>query len=204
LKNKSLIIATFLVGLFITIIIIIPKHKSKKKFNPGKGVTTNLKYTFKTEKAEHLSVMAFESKKLKKFDEAIELYRQAIKIEPNNPRLFFDLSECYTNTNKPERAILILDTAIMLDKTCAAFYNNRGLIYWKLYRDQNAINDYKKAIELDSTNWVFYGNISRVYYANNKLIDACINLQIAKRLGLDLRNVTDDEEIQKIAKVCKQ
>ena len=203
MKDKIKIWWILFAVLFIALIILIPKSKSKQKYKSGSPISTTLPYNFRTEKAERLSIMAFDLRKEKKYNEAINLYRQAINKEPDNPRLFFDLSECYTSTNNPEKAISLLDTAIILDSSCAAFYNNRGLIYWHLYKDENAINDYKKAIQLDSSKWYFYSNLSLAYYANKKVLDACKMFKIAKRLGLDITLKETDQNLKKIEKICR-
>ena len=202
MKRNIIITTIVFIGLFIAIITILPKCKPKHKYKPPTSVTIKLPYTFKTEKAEQLSIMAFNLRKAKNYEEAINMYRQAIKVEPENPKLFFDLSECYTSTDRPEQAILLLDTAIILDKSCAAFYNNRGLIYWRLYKDQNAINDYKKAIQLDSTNWVFYSNIAMAYYSDKKIPEACKAFQMAKYLGLDMTNLKENGNLEILKSIC--
>jgi tetratricopeptide (TPR) repeat protein len=131
------------------------------------------------------------------------LYRQAIKIESDNPRLFFDISDCYSRINKLDQAIVTLDTAILLDNSYAGFYNNRGLNYYKLDNDQNAINDFKRAIQLDSINWVFYANIALAYYSAKNQEEACNALRTSIRLGLDLSNNHDQDELTELIEVCE-
>jgi len=150
-----------------------------------------------------LSVKAFDLRKSEKYDKAIDLYRQAIKIEPDNPRLFFDLSDCYSRINQLEQAIVTLDTAILLDNSYAGFYNNRGLNYYKLDNDQNAISAFRWAIQLDSNNWLFYANMALAYYSGKDQEDACNALRTAKRLGLDLTNNVDQDELTELIKLCE-
>lgn len=162
-----------------------------------------LPYTFKSQKAEQMSVKAFDLKKEKKFDDAISLYGQAIKVEPDNPKLFFDLSECYMSIDKLEQAILLLDTAIMLDPFRSAFYNNRGLNQWHLYKNEAAIRDYQKALEFDSSNWVIYSNLSIAYFGNKEQLEACKMFKIAKKFGLNMANYKEDENLRIIEKLCQ-
>ena len=197
-------IKTITLRLLVTFIcfcisLIACKHKSE---NP-KAVTIDLPYKFKTEKAEYLSGKAFNLRREKKYDEAISLYKKAIVLEPDNPKLFFDVSECYGNNNELDKALSAIDTAIKLDSINPNFYNNRGLIYWRLSKDENAITDYKKAIELGSKSWVVYYNISIAYYINKKRSEACKTFKIAKELGLTPDFIAKDKLLIAIEETCK-
>jgi Flp pilus assembly protein TadD len=202
LKKISNISVLLLLGFSISVISCKHKAYSKNRFNTEPAVAITLPYTFKTAKAEHLSVLAFDLRKDKEYNEAIELYRQAITTEPTNPRLYFDLSECYTSTNRLEEAILLLDTAIILDNSSAIFYNNRGLIYWKLNKNQSAINDYKKAIQLDSSKWIIYANLAIAYNADHKSSEACKAFQVAKSLGLNMNDHQSDDYLKILERNC--
>lgn len=176
-----------------------PKHKIDIRSN----LPITLPYTFKTPKAEQLSVTAFNLKKEGDYDEAIAKYKEAIKIEPANPKLFFDLSECYSRSDKANEAIASLETAIILDDSCAVCYNNLGLIYWQLYKDQYALNNYQKAIQLDSNNWVYYSNMSLAYYSNRETSQACKAFNRAKLLGLDEKTVKADKHLKEVEQLCR-
>jgi Flp pilus assembly protein TadD len=82
------------------------------------------------------------------------------------------------------------------------FYNNRGLIYIHLYRNEEAIADYKKAIQLDSTCYVYYSNISIAYYYEKRIVDACQMFKLAKVYGLNMANHQSEEELMEIEKIC--
>jgi tetratricopeptide (TPR) repeat protein len=131
------------------------------------------------------------------------LYKKAISIEHDNPKLFFDMAECYARTDRLIIAVHVMDTAIILDSLYAPFYNNRGLFNYKLYNDQNAINDYKKAIELDAKNEVFHINLAAVYYSNNNFSEACAEFKLAVRLGTNLNDLKGQPEVEKLKDLCK-
>jgi len=170
-------------------------HKSPRQYIPKEwynrfdikgSVPVNPPYKFDFKETEQLSVKAFELKKSKHYYDAIVVYRQALQIEPRNPKLLFDISGCYALINKLESAISILDTAILLDNSYAPFYNNRGLIYYKLKENNKALLDYQKAIQLDSRQPSFYANIALVYYYEKDFEKARDALKRAEQLGLDL------------------
>ncbi|MEO6405080.1 MAG: tetratricopeptide repeat protein [Ferruginibacter sp.] len=168
-----------------------------------KEVPIDLPYIFKIEKAEDLSVRAFALSKENKYDEAINLYQQAIVIEQDNPKLFFDISECYAKKEDLNNALFALDTAIKLDSLNPHFYNNRGLVYWKVHRDDDAITDYLHAITLGFNHWVTYANLSVVYYWNKKQTKACETFKIAKQLGLPADIISGDKHLTVLQEACK-
>jgi len=170
-------------------------HKSPRQYIPKEwynrfdikgSVPINPPYDFDFKETEQLSVKAFDLEKSKHYYDAITVYRQALRIEPNNPKLLFDISGCYALINELESAISILDTAILLDNSYAPFYNNRGLLLYKLKENNKALMDYQKAIQLDSTQPNFYANIALVYYYEKDFRKASVALKRAKQLGLDL------------------
>jgi len=175
----------------------------KQKSANSISVEIDLPYSFKTKKAEFLSIEAFNLRKVEKYDEAIILYQQAINIEPDNPKLFFDISECYANNYDLTNALMMIDTAIILDSLNSHFYNNRGLIYWKQFNNEKAIVDYEKAIGLDSTNWVIYSNLSIAYYSSKKKTEACETFKVAQSLGLTSSFINNDNHLKNIEESCK-
>lgn len=187
----------------VLISLCITLNNCKQKTTYSKAIPIDLPYKFKTEKAESLSVKAFNLRKEKKYDEAISLYQQAIAIEPDNPKLFFDVAECYGYQKQQDKELFALDTAIHLDSLNPDFYNNRGLVYWKLYKDENAINDYKKAIELGSKRQAVFCNLALAYYTSKKQTQACEAFNIAKKLGLKASDIADDEYLRALDESCK-
>ena len=146
----------------------------------------SLPNSFKYYKTKELSIKAFKLKQVKEYHYAILLYRKAISIEPENPILYFDISECYSRINELESAINVLDTAILLDGDIPAFYNNRGLLYYKLKENQKSIQDFEIAIKLDSTEYSFYLNSALVYKNEKEYDKANKMLDKAEELGQDI------------------
>ncbi len=170
-------------------------HKSPRHYIPialydrydvTEGIPITLPYGFDFLETEQLSIQAYELRKQKQYFEAIGIYKQARNLEPKNPRLLFDLSETYARINNLETAITLLDSAIMIDDKYAGFYNNRGLLYYKLKKNDKAINDYQKAIELDSTQFTFYSNLALVYYHEDLFDKSCQQIEKAEQLGLNI------------------
>jgi tetratricopeptide (TPR) repeat protein len=187
----------------VALIFIFNTKSSNKHSRSGfSEITISEPFTFKTEKAEKLSIKAFELRKEKKYDKAIELYRKAIKIEPDNPKLFSDLSLCYSSMRNLDIAISILDSAISLDSEYAPFYSNRGLYYYNLHKIKEGISDLKKAIQLDSNNCIAYSNLALAYYSENKVAEACEAFKISKRLGLNSSKINYEKNFILIEMAC--
>ena len=181
-------------------------HKSPRHYIPiewynrydtEKDIKVNLPFGFKYIDTEELSIKAHALRESKKYFDAIFLYRKALKLEPNNPKLLFDLSETYARVNDLETAISLLDTAIKVDSTYSGFYNNRGLLYYKLKQNDKAVEDYNRAITLDSTQSLFHANLALAYYYMEKFDKACESIFKAEQLGLD---ITELKELKRIKK----
>jgi tetratricopeptide (TPR) repeat protein len=156
------------------------------RYNVSEPVTFKFPHNFEHAETEKMSIQAFDFMKAKRYDDAIELYKVALQSEPDNLSLLFGLSDAYSRTNQLEQAILVLDMAINIDSTFSPFYNNRGLLYYKLYRNDDARADYEKAIQLDSTQFTHYANFALVLFANNEVRSACDAVLKAESLGLDI------------------
>lgn len=172
-----------------------------KRYQVGKASPVELPYSFEHVETENLSVQGFELRKQEKYEEAIPVYKQALQIEPTNPRLYFDLSTCYAYTNQLEKAISMLDTAIKLDSAFAPFYNNRGLLHYQLYQNELAIRDYKTAIALDSRDGTFYANLALAQNDQGLESEACESVRKATELGTDVNSY---DQLKRIKNYCHQ
>lgn len=158
------------------------------RYNIEKNVDMNRSYPFGSKEAEELDAKAFRLSEYKNYSEALNIYKKAISIDSKNPRLYFDIANCYLRSNDLESGIKALDTAIYFDDNNPMFYNNRGLIFYKLSNNERAINDYKKAIELDSTESTYFINIALAYYYSDHRDKACESLKKAENLGVKLED----------------
>lgn len=197
-KREPKIITTSVLYLILSIPLFISvSSRPPRKYLPAEwynrykiddSISINLPYGFKYIETEQLSIKAHELKASNRYYEAISLYEEALKSEPRNPRILFDFADAYSKTNNLEQAVILLDTAIMIDSLNSAFYNNRGLLYFHLNENSKAIMDYLKAIEIDTTETTFYFNIALAYYYDGDFIKACESINKAEQLGLKLSN----------------
>ena len=198
-----ILIASIVVLKIAILYFSVPKNKEESHLKNASWHEVITPHDFKYPEAENLSVKAFNLKNEEQLDEAINIYQQAIQIEPDNPKLYFDISECYARKNLLRVAIAKLDSAIMVDPTYTVFFNNRGFYYYQIYEDEKAISDFEKAIQLDNTLPNLYYNLSMCYYAKNRFDEACNAFHQAKKLGLDIDSVKKQKEYKLLSELCK-
>ena len=176
IKKKELKITLTLVLYLLLLIPIFfvrthngPLHYSMEvsygRYDPSRYVSVKLPYEFKYDRTERLCNRTLRLGKIGQLDEAIEILNEARNLEPDNPEVLFHQSNFYARNDSLEKAILLLDTAIKIDRLqWAGLFNNRGLLYFKLSENGKAMEDYKKAITLDPKNPIFYANLALVFY----------------------------------------
>lgn len=204
--NKYLIVILLFFTATIAIVFIKRSsrgHSESKALSNISWVPVTLPYKFKNDKAKQLRNTASDLKKDGHYGQAIKLYQDAIKIENDNPQLYFELAECYGRNDDLLQAVTIINKAIALDSSYAGFYNNRGMYYYHLFEDDNATADLEKAVSLDNKNPTYYLNLSLVYYSTNKFDEACNSFQAAKVFGLDTNSVRTQKEFVKLQEFCK-
>lgn len=87
----------------------------------------------------------------KRYDEAAEIYRQIIDLDPENIRTYSLLISCYYRTEQYELAISVLDSATEIEPENATFYRTRGWMYAILNNREPAFRDLERSLELNST-----------------------------------------------------
>jgi lipoprotein NlpI len=85
------------------------------------------------------------------FQGAIESYRQAITLEPTNPKHFLERGRAYERTAQFRLAISDFDEAIRLDPRNVAAHFSRGVAHFYQGSLQSAREDFAKANQLDPT-----------------------------------------------------
>ena len=94
-----------------------------------------------------------------RFDQALEKFENALKVNPENPRAYFAIGYLYQEKlNKPAEALEAYNQAIALDPNYALAYNNRGNLKDELGDPDGAMEDYNQAISLDPNYALTYIN----------------------------------------------
>ncbi|MDM8514677.1 tetratricopeptide repeat protein, partial [Desulfobacterales bacterium HSG16] len=94
--------------------------------------------------------------KLKNYEEAINQYRKAIEIDPDNTYANTMLGLAFYKQKNYEEAINQYRKAIEIDPDNTYAYNKLGRVFEKQKNYEEAINQYRKAIEIDPDNTYAY------------------------------------------------
>ena len=82
-------------------------------------------------------------------DDAINSYKQAIKLHPEFSDAFLNLGIIFEETDKLDEALKNLERANEIDPDNPLILNNLGIALEKLDRKEDAIIHFEKAIEID-------------------------------------------------------
>jgi tetratricopeptide (TPR) repeat protein len=117
------------------------------------------------------------------YEGAIKDFTKTILIQPNHYKAYYNRGLSHAYMNEIKQAIADFSKAIELNPNYSIAYFNRG--YWKdLMGDPDAaVLDLKKAKQLDPTNKETYLELAVIYAKNNKMKDACNELELATSLG---------------------
>ncbi len=85
------------------------------------------------------------------FEGALEHYREAVRLEPDNPNAQHYLGNIYFRLGAFESAIECYKAALKIDPQLATAHNNIGSAYYRLGRKHEARAAWKRALEVDPT-----------------------------------------------------
>jgi len=104
------------------------------------------------EKIHELILSANEKIYVSDFEGAVEDLEACLKIDKNNPQVYFMIGNIYTTQRKYDEALEKYNTAIELNKSFAEAYANRGKVWFYLGNKDKRCEDYLKAESLGMPN----------------------------------------------------
>ncbi|GAO43574.1 tetratricopeptide repeat protein [Flavihumibacter petaseus] len=114
---------------------------------------------------------------------ALELYRKALKINPNHTFALNNLGFELLGLEKFEEALPLFNRALECDPEFAYAYNNRGLTRIKLGEIDQGLADIRRSMDLDDKNAYCYRNLGIYYLEQNQITEALAFFQKAKELN---------------------
>jgi tetratricopeptide (TPR) repeat protein/membrane associated rhomboid family serine protease len=138
--------------------------------------------------AQYYDDRGFRHYQEKKYEEAMNDYNEAIRLDPYYARAYNRRGLIYYHQKNYEKAINDYNEAIRLDSNYAHAYNNRGLTYYQQKNYEKAINDYNEAIRLDPKYVRAYNNRGLVYYQQKNYEKAVNDYDEAIRLDPNFTN----------------
>jgi tetratricopeptide (TPR) repeat protein len=119
----------------------------------------------------------------KKYDEAIKNYQTAINLNTNDPYVYINLANIFSDRKKKyDEAIRSYQKAIELDPNNVYAYNGLGNVFRDQKRYDEAISNYQKAIELVPNNVYAYNGLGNVFSDQKKYDGAIKNYRKAIEL----------------------
>lgn len=115
--------------------------------------------------------------------QALEAYQAAMLINPNLPRLHIDIGNMQRVLGDTEGARDSYLNAVALAPTSTEPLSLLVQLYAGIGEFGRASQYAKNAVDLDPTNARLHGNLGRMYYHNNSLEEAIVQLELAIRGG---------------------
>ena len=123
---------------------------------------------------------------LKNYKEAVEGYRQSIKLDPYNAAdAYFALGLVYRDWNKPDDEIQAYKQTIRLRPDYMAAYERLGSRYLKSKKFNEAIEVFRQLAALKPGDAVTPNNLGEAYYELNRLPEAMESFRQSIRLKPD-------------------
>ena len=123
--------------------------------------------------------------KRKKFDDALILSNKLLKTEKNVPFLFNLNGLINLSLENWENSVQVFQKAIDCDDKFVEAYNNMGIAYSHLGKEDKAIENYNKAIEIKKDYSNAYNNLATHYDDLGKYDQAVINYVNALKFNSD-------------------
>ena len=99
------------------------------------------------------------------YGKALEDYKRAIKIKPNNSDPYFNIALIHNYNERYARAVEVLDTAISVNKSDYSLFSARANNLRLLGKNKRALKDYNRAIALYNSDPMTYLNRGICYFA---------------------------------------
>lgn len=119
----------------------------------------------------------------KRLPEAIENFKNAIRLDPNSPNAWLNAGKSFGELGKPDSAIIYLENCLRLSEGDSKVYNNLGNAYGLLGNFPKALENFKKSIALDPENANALYNLAVTYGIQGDTLKADSLLLIAAQKG---------------------
>lgn len=106
------------------------------------------------------------------FKDSIKVYFELLDIEDNKALVCYYLGECYEKLADYEKSVYYYTLSINYDEHFDEAWLGRGVSYFELHMNLQAINDIKKAIELNQNNSDYKLILAEVLFNENQYKDA--------------------------------
>lgn len=120
-----------------------------------------------------------------KLDEAIEIYKKALSLDPGDSNIPLMLGMIYEDKEMLQLSNHYFEEAGLLFSKKIDFYNSRGMIYLQQGKLDKAAFDAEKALEIDPNNALSHFLQGNIYEVEDKIAQAISEYQIVSDLDQD-------------------
>ena len=106
------------------------------------------------------------------FQVAKKLYKQALKIDPNNTDAYNNLGLIFSTLGEFQKALDCYEKAIKIKPKSVSTHNNLGLLYEKFKDHRKAVICYQQSIQIEPRYALAYFNLGNVYKILGKFKEA--------------------------------
>ncbi len=108
--------------------------------------------------------MGFAYNNLKQYDQAIQAFREALRIQPELAKAWNGLGTAYGNPKQHDQAIKAFREALRIQPEYADVWNNLGTSYSLLKQYDQAIQAYREALRIQPEYAEAWNNLGIAYY----------------------------------------
>ena len=120
-----------------------------------------------------------------KIDEAIAVYKKALRMSPKDSSIYLTLGVLYEDKGLSDEANYYFDRAKKLFPKEIAFYNQRGMIYFQKGKLDKATSDAKETLKIDPDSATAHFLLGSIYEVQGKIGEAISEYQIVSNLDTD-------------------
>ncbi len=131
------------------------------------------------ENSDNLIFSAVQQAKGENWEEASELFYEAIKNDDRNPNIWYNFGVALDRQEKHEEAITCYEQVIKIKPDDFESWNNRGCSLFDLKRYDEAFTSYQKAIQINSNNYDVFNNCGFLLYQLRRYDEAIVYYQTA-------------------------
>ncbi|GCA71998.1 TPR repeat-containing protein YrrB [Microcystis aeruginosa NIES-2519] len=137
----------------------LPKREDLKNFHSSILQQQSVVYRYL---GDFSKIAGTEREARENYEQALTVINQAISLVPNNPNHYNEKWSVLSELKRYDEGLAAITQAIDLAPR-AAWYSNRGIIYYKQQKYDLAISDYSKAIEINPNYAQAYVNRGNLY-----------------------------------------
>ena len=146
-------------------------------------------------------ILAFENHKKNNLENAENLYKEVLKMNPNHFESILHLGTLLGQTNKPDLAKSFFQKAIQINPNDIKIHNNLGMIFQKLGEHQAAINSFEKAISINPNYIQAHFNLGNLHrqLGNHQIAINCYQ----KAIQIDPENINIINALSNLLKLFR-